>query len=159
MDQVMLIDAQDDRQNVVLGLREAGFGVREEIDSESAVRQVKEDPHQIIVVDEAMPGTSSKELLIALREITESPIVIIGEGGETAMVEALMKGADLYLERPIVVPELAARLRALGRRYDQEVGLNGYLRTLDDSGQLAKIFEKLSQTEAKTVAVSAGAGR
>jgi len=39
---------------------------------------------------------SSTTLMVALREIPESPILMVGHSGETAIVEALMGGADVY---------------------------------------------------------------
>ena len=38
--------------------------------------------------------------MVALREIPESPILMVGHGGETAMVEALMGGSDVYWNAP-----------------------------------------------------------
>ena len=71
---------------------------------------------------------------------------MIGNGGETAMVEALMKGADTYLERPVQIKELAARLRALSRRYVRDFGADGYFKSVGE-GRLSKVFEQLSKTE------------
>jgi two-component system alkaline phosphatase synthesis response regulator PhoP len=55
-------------------------------------------------------------LLPLLRRLTESPIIVLGSGGEMAMVRALFQGADFYLTRPVNVRELIARIRALLRR-------------------------------------------
>lgn len=149
MDRVLVIDHEEGRREVVVGLREMGLQVDEEADSERGFRRVQDEPHLIIVLSEGMPPVSSTALLVALREITESPILMLGDGGETAMVEALMSGADVYLERPVRIRELAARVRSLSRRYGQEVGLESYLNVVGDGASLGKAFEKLSHTEAK----------
>jgi DNA-binding response OmpR family regulator len=149
MDRVLVIDSEESRGDVVDGLRCSGFQVDEEANSEDALRRVQEDPRYVLVVSESMPAVSSTGLLTALREMTESPIVVLGSGGETAMIEALMRGADFYLERPVKTKELAARLRALLRRCHKNNGSNGHLDALDGNTQLGKLFEKLSQTEAK----------
>jgi DNA-binding response OmpR family regulator len=149
MDRVLVIDSEESRCDVVDGLRCLGFQVYEEANSENALRRVQEDPHYVLVVSESMPPVSSTDLLMALREITEGPMVVLGSGRETAMVEALMRGADFYLERPVKTKELAARLRALLRRCHKNNGGNGHLDALDGNTQLGKLFENLSQTEAK----------
>lgn len=68
---------------------------------------------------------SSTTLLVALREITESPILMVGNGGETAMVEALMSGADVYLERPVRIRELAARVPLIISTIWPRTGIKG----------------------------------
>jgi DNA-binding response OmpR family regulator len=42
-----------------------------------------------------------------------------------AMVQALLRGSDVYLTRPVNIRELMARIRALLRRYGAAKGLNG----------------------------------
>ena len=148
MDRVLVIDQEEGRHDLVKGLRDRGLEVDEETVSENGVRRLREEPHLTVVFDENLPPVASGELLVALREVSESPIVMIGCGGETAMVEALMKGADVYLERPVRVDELAARLRSLSRRYVQEAGCDSYFKAIGE-GQLGKVFEQLSKTEAK----------
>ena len=63
-----------------------------------------------------------------------------------------MVGADVYLERPVHIKELAARRRALNRRYVRDVEADGYFRASGE-GQLGKIFEQLSKTEDLVVPV------
>ena len=65
--------------------------------------------------------------MVALREITESPIAMVSIGGETAVIESPIGGADVYLERPVRIGDLAARARSLSRQYGRELGLRGNL--------------------------------
>ena len=148
MDRVLVIDQEEGRQDLAQGLRDLGLEVEEEAVSEHGVRRLREEPRLTVVFDENMPPVASGELVVALREVSEGPIVMIGNGGETAMVEALMKGADVYLERPVRNEELAARLRSLSRRYVREFGVDGYFNVIGE-GQLGRVFEQLSKTEAK----------
>ena len=64
-------------------------------------------------------------LLPVLRRLTESPIITLGAGGEMAIVQALLAGADVYLTRPVNIRELMARIRALLRRYGVPRGIDG----------------------------------
>lgn len=148
MDRVLVIDQDEGQHGLVQGLREQGLEVEEEAVSEDGVRRLREEPRLTVVFDENLPPVAAGDLLVVLREVSEGPIVMIGAGGETAMVEALMKGADVYLERPVRIEELAARLRSLSRRYARDSGVDGYITAIGE-GQLGKIFEQLSKTETK----------
>jgi DNA-binding response OmpR family regulator len=149
MDHVLVIDESKAPLDVVDGLRDMGFEVDAENSAEAGLRRVQEGLHHIIIVDEGVPPVASGRLLADLREITQGPIVVMGQSGDIAMVEALMGGADLYVDRSIHPRELAARVRALVRRCHSCDGLDGYLDSLDEGDQISRLFEKLSQTEAK----------
>jgi DNA-binding response OmpR family regulator len=57
------------------------------------------------------------ELCIRIRELSDVPIIIIGqEEKEAAGVEFLEMGADAYLPSPLRLRELLARVRSLLRR-------------------------------------------
>jgi DNA-binding response OmpR family regulator len=107
------------------------------------------ESHCLVIMNEEMPGVGGKELLEALRGVTEGPIVVVGNGGETAMVGALLQGADAYLEKPVRVQELVARAGALLRRYQGGEGVNGHLGVAGNGVVAGKVFEKLSRTEAR----------
>jgi DNA-binding response OmpR family regulator len=108
-----------------------------------------EEPGCLLIMSEEMPGVGGKGLLAAVREVTSGPVVVAGSGGETAMVGALLQGADAYLEQPVNVQELAARVRALARRYRGPEEVDGHLKPAGDGIVAGKIFEKLSRTEAR----------
>jgi DNA-binding response OmpR family regulator len=113
----LIIDTDQNRQSVVLALQDAGFRVIEAGESGQGVRHaLDESPRIIIIVGEKMPPINGVDLLPLLRRLTESPIIVLGSGGEMAMVRALFQGADFYLTRPVNVRELIARIRALLRR-------------------------------------------
>ena len=84
-----------------------------------------DDAPRIVIVSEEMSPIDEVELLPVLRRLTDSPIITVGSGGEMAMVQALLQGADVYLTRPVNIRELMARIRALLRRYGAAKGLNG----------------------------------
>ena len=112
----LIIDTDENRQSVVLALQDVGFRVIEAGESGEGVRHTLDDSPRIIIVGEEMPPTNGVDLLPLLRRLTESPIIVLGSGGEMAMVRALFQGADFYLTRPVNARELIARIRALLRR-------------------------------------------
>jgi DNA-binding response OmpR family regulator len=112
----LIIDTDENRQSVVPALRDAGFQVIEAGDSGAGLRRILDDSPRVIILGEGMPPMNGVELLSLLRRLTESPIIVLGPGGEMAMVRALFQGADFYMTRPVSVRELIARIRALLRR-------------------------------------------
>ncbi len=121
----LVIDVDESRQSVVLALQDAGFRVIEASGSGEGVKRTLDDSPRIVIVGEEMPPIDGVDLLPVLRRLTESPIITFGAGGEMAMVQALLGGADVYLTRPVNIRELMARIRALLRRYGVARGNNG----------------------------------
>jgi two-component system response regulator TctD len=152
MNQILIIDNDEDRRDIVLALREDGFRVVEETESNTAVGRVLSDSHYLIVLSDTMPPVDNMDLLTTLRGLTDSPILVRGSGNESAMVQALLQGADAFLVRPVSPQILVARIRALLRRFgannDSHVE-EGLLNTTFEGVQLGKIWSQLSQTEAR----------
>jgi DNA-binding response OmpR family regulator len=150
MQRVLIIGGEESRLEMATGLRDAGYGVEEEEESSGGLRRAMEAPHSVVIMSEEMPGVGGKELLEALQGVTKGPIVVVGSGGETAMVGALLQGADAYLEQPVSVQELVARVRALVRRCQGREEEDGHLLGMVMDGVVGgKVFEKLSRTEAR----------
>src|SRR5439155_4685279 len=87
---------------------------------EAALRQAKETPFDLIVVDLAAPHVAGLQISRALRHQPmnrRSPIVIIAaRNAEHAALTELEDGADDFLVKPFGPGELAARARAAIRR-------------------------------------------
>lgn len=121
----LIIDADESRRSVVLALQQAGFRVTEALESGEGVKGTLDASPYLIVVGEEMPAINGVELLPVLRRLTDAPIIVVGAGGEMAMVQALLQGADVYLVRPVNLREFMARVRALMRRYGAARGTSG----------------------------------
>ena len=103
-------------------LLEHGFDVKQAMESGEALSAVMEREPRVILLAEEMPSMDGMELLPLLRRVTRAPIVVLGSGGEAAVVKALLQGADIYLTRPVNHPELISRVRAFFRRSEAEPG-------------------------------------
>jgi DNA-binding response OmpR family regulator len=106
-------------------LRDAEFRVIKALESGEGVKHTLEYSPSLIVINEDMPPINGVELVPILRSLTESPIVALGAGGEMALVQALLQGADLYLTYPVSVNEFMARVRSLLRRHIAPRGVGG----------------------------------
>lgn len=66
----------------------------------------------IVILDLGLPDGDGKQLIVALRAWTATPIVVVtAREREAEKVAALDAGADDYLVKPFSVPELLARVR------------------------------------------------
>lgn len=87
-------------------------------DGESALKSLRREHFEIIVLDIGLPGMDGFDVLKALRsEHYEQPVLLL-TARDTLVdkVTGLDAGADDYLLKPFDLDELLARLRALSRR-------------------------------------------
>jgi two-component system KDP operon response regulator KdpE len=76
-----------------------------------------------ILLDLGLPDMDGQDALGKLRAVTTAPVLVISaRDREAEKIRALDGGADDYVEKPFVVGELLARLRACLRRTLKEEG-------------------------------------
>jgi two-component system KDP operon response regulator KdpE len=98
-------------------LASAGYSVLEAMTGEQALGKVeKEGAIGVILLDLTMPGMGGLEACRRLREITQTPILVISVRRENEdKVQASEAGADDYLVKPFGNPELLSRIQVLLR--------------------------------------------
>ena len=130
---ILILEIDDDtRRSVVELFQSESFDVAEEVDSSGGITRVMQGSPDIIIMAEDMPSLDGVELLPLMRRLTRAPIIVLGFGGETAVVKALMDGADMYLKKPLNYRELVSRVRAMFRRTDQEFESSSLEISLED---------------------------
>src|SRR5207344_1344557 len=88
-------------------------------DGLTAVKRVRDEAPDLILLDLAMPGPDGYSVAGQVRALGPTPIVIVsGESSEAAKVRALELGADDYIVKPFGKAELLARINAVMRRVD-----------------------------------------
>ncbi|OYV00512.1 MAG: DNA-binding response regulator [Burkholderiales bacterium PBB5] len=105
-------------QAVADSLRQAGFAVELLADAESADAVLSCTDYDLAILDIGLPGMSGLDLLRRLRR-RGSPVPVLMLTARDALedrVAGLNDGADDYLVKPFLVPELVARCHALVRR-------------------------------------------
>ena len=109
-------------RQIATALTEAGHNSTVVHDGESALREATEAVFDLIVLDIGLPRMDGFEVLRRLRsQHGANRVLILTARGELKdRVAGLQLGADDYLPKPFAMPELVARVRALGRRYPEE---------------------------------------
>src|SRR5215468_994270 len=93
-----------------------GYEVKTAADGQSGYEALSWLP-DLIITDLSMPSMSGVELCRAVRERSQTPIIVLSvRGEEKSKIEALDAGADDYVTKPFSVNELLARVRANLRR-------------------------------------------
>ena len=118
----MVEDDQRLARLLLRGLEEEGYAVDVAGDGPEGLWYATENPYDAIVLDVMLPGFDGFELCRKLRDQgVWTPIVMLTARGEVReRVLGLDAGADDYVTKPFSFTELAARLRALGRRGQPE---------------------------------------
>ena len=98
-------------------LGQAGHRIVAAYDGDEALRRFREDAPDLVLLDLAMPGLDGATVCQRIREMSDTPIVVVsGERDRAATVELLDLGADDYIRKPFRADELLARVRAVARR-------------------------------------------
>lgn len=113
-------DEPDLREEVVEYLGECGFGIRGFSASRELYASLLVRPCDIVVLDIGLPGGEDGFAVAErLRESGSVGIVMMTARGETEdRVWGLLRGADVYLVKPVDLLELRAVLVSLGRRLE-----------------------------------------
>jgi len=116
-----LLLAEDDRMigaSVVQGLKQDGFAVDWVEDGRAAELALRENVHDLLLLDLGLPRRDGLAVLAAMRKRGDArPVLILTARDAVAdRVAGLDAGADDYLVKPFELDELAARIRALLRR-------------------------------------------
>jgi two-component system KDP operon response regulator KdpE len=117
----------DDEPQILRFLRTSlgpsGFEVIEAATGAEALKRAASDAPEIVVLDLGLPDMDGKDVIKALREWSEIPIIVLSaRAREAEKIEALDLGADDYVNKPFGIGELLARLRAALRHRLRQQG-------------------------------------
>ncbi len=85
-------------------------------DGAAAWELIAQGPYDLAIVDHYLPIVSGAQLIERIRQderFVRLPVVAISVGGEDARNASIAAGADLFLDKPIVLRELFATLDRL----------------------------------------------
>lgn len=95
-----------------------GYRITESESLAEGLRNVTQQPPDVILLDLGLPDGDGKTLIRQVRDWTTVPIIVLSaRDQESEKVAALDAGADDYLSKPFSVPELLARIRVSLRHH------------------------------------------
>ena len=98
-------------------LADEGYHVIITGDPGEAVKKVRLENPDLVLLDMMLPGASGLEVMDRIRKVSEAPVIFLtGRGRDEGMVEALKRGADDYMTKPFSPSELVARIDVALRR-------------------------------------------
>ncbi len=116
-----LILIVDDEQRIVrfiaMNLELEGFRTAQAFSGIEALRYVRGELPDLVLLDVMMPEMDGFETLRMLREISDVPVIMLTvRSDEDDIVRGLALGADDYVTKPFSIRELTERIRAVLRR-------------------------------------------
>jgi len=111
-------DIPDNLLLVQLALEQEGHRVVLAHNGETALKQIKQLPPRLILLDVMMPGMDGYEVTRRIRRdrnIPFIPILLVTAREESSLVQGLDAGADEFVRKPFQIDELQARVRSMLR--------------------------------------------
>ena len=110
-------DEANIRELLRLYLEPEGYTVLEAENGVEGIKKWKSDKPDMLLLDVMMPVMDGWAVCREIRAESDVPIIMLTAKGETAdRVSGLEMGADDYIVKPLEMPEVIARVRAVFRR-------------------------------------------
>ena len=110
-------DEANIRELLRLYLEREGYTVLEAENGVEGIKKWKSDKPDMVLLDVMMPVMDGWAVCREIRAESDVPIIMLTAKGETAdRVSGLEMGADDYIVKPLEMPEVIARVRAVFRR-------------------------------------------
>ncbi len=115
---LLIEDDSETAASAAKGLRDAGHVVDHAIDGETGLTMACAGGYDAYIVDRMLPKLDGLTLLAQRRDDgDQTPALFLSALGQVDdRVSGLKAGGDDYLVKPYALPELLARVEALGRR-------------------------------------------
>ncbi len=131
----------DDEPQLIRALRPAltaeGYEIETAETGQAALAVMAGEPCDIILVDLGLPDMDGKEVIQRIREWSDAPIIVLSARDlEAEKIAALDLGADDFVNKPVGIGELLARLRAALRGRERRFAARAAFR----AGELAINF-------------------
>lgn len=121
MKQILIIE--DDQNIAELQkdyLEMSGYGVTCAFDGEDGLAKAQQGGYDLIILDLMLPKKDGYEILRAISETKEVPVLIVSaKDEEMSKIRGFNLGADDYITKPFSMGELVARVNAHMKVYDK----------------------------------------
>lgn len=124
MTKILIVDDESDIVDLVsYNLEREGFSTVKAYDGEAALRKVRTEKPDLLILDLMLPGIGGLDICKKIRatpEISSLPIIMLtAKTDEIDKIIGLEIGADDYMTKPFSVKELVARVRTILRRVQE----------------------------------------
>ena len=121
MSKILIVDDEQDMVELVsYNLEKEGFKTVKAFDGEAALKMVKLQKPDLIILDLMLPKMNGLDVCRAIRRNPETlslPIIMLtAKTDEVDKIIGLENGADDYITKPFSIKELIARVRSILRR-------------------------------------------
>jgi putative two-component system response regulator len=150
---VLVVDDDDDiREILSCGISSSGCRCLTADSAESALKVLASQPVEVVISDVQMEGMSGLELCRYVKEDFDADVIIItGLVNNFAYEEIIAQGASDFIEKPIRLAEIVARLkRVLMERQTREK----LRRTAEELRQNGQRFQKAMEGSVQAIALA-----
>ncbi len=141
MDDIKRILVVDDeprmRRFIHMNLDLEGYQVLEASNGLEAIKRVREDLPDLVLLDVMMPEMDGFETLREIRQFSNVPVIMLTvKADEEDKVRGLELGADDYVTKPFGPRELSSRIKAVLRRAEMPIPVEQSIVRVDDRLQI-----------------------
>lgn len=118
---ILLVEDYTELRNLMMAfLEREGYSVKGVSSGEEAIGFWSQDGAKLVVLDVMLPGMDGFAVCSSIREYSGVPVLFLSaKVGKEDKMNGFQTGADDYVEKPVDMDILSARIRALLRRnYD-----------------------------------------
>jgi len=125
------------RRFIHMNLDLEGYRVLEASNGLEAIKRVREDLPDLVLLDVMMPEMDGFEVLREIRQFSNVPVIMLTvKGDEDDKVRGLELGADDYVTKPFGPRELSSRIKAVLRRAEIPAPAEQSIVRVDDRLQI-----------------------
>ena len=150
---VLVVDDDDDIRDILsYGIKASGCKCLTAESAEAALKILNADPVEVVVSDVQMKGMSGIDLCRQIKDNYDADVIIItGLVNNFAYEEIIAQGASDFIEKPIRLAEIVARLK----RVLHEREIRGQLRqTAEELRGNAVRFQKAMEGSVQAIALA-----
>lgn len=115
---IAIIEDDKDISSILANiLKKNGYSYKQAYDGSQAMKMLKNESFDIVLMDLMLPYVNGETLIYELRKISDTPVIVISAKSmmETKL-EVLRLGADDYIIKPFDINEVIVRIEVVLRR-------------------------------------------
>lgn len=117
---ILIVEDDEAIANLInINLSMAGYDSKKVFDGEEALKLIREEKFDLILLDIMLPGLDGFEILDRIRNLNIPVIFLTAKNGLADKVTGLRKGAEDYIVKPFESLELLARIEVVLRRFSK----------------------------------------